>query len=171
MIAFDDGPLETTGPILDALAQRGVRAAFFVVGERITGNEDLLERMVAEGHEIGNHGWSHRAMDVMELDVLADKIAVTHRAIVEACGVAPSRFRPPFRRLAGPGLRLAEEIYGRVELESSIGDYRMTAVEIVEMAALVPPGRTIWLHDGHWPTVEALPTILAHRAALEAVAA
>ena len=59
-LTFDDGPRrDTTAPLLDGLRDRGAHATFFVIGEQIPGNEDLLERMAAEGHQIGNHTYSH----------------------------------------------------------------------------------------------------------------
>ena len=100
IVAFDDGPCETTGPILDILAEHQARAVFFVNGKNIAGNEHLLERMVAEGHEIGNHGWSHRALvdDGITLPEVLTEIQSTHDAIVAAAGVSPTKFRTPFVR-------------------------------------------------------------------------
>ena len=55
-LTFDDGPhSETTPQLLDVLAQHGARATFFLIGERVLGNEPLVERIVAEGHEVANH--------------------------------------------------------------------------------------------------------------------
>ena len=59
-LTFDDGPRSsTTGPLLDGLALREVPATFFLVGNRIPGNEDLVRRMAAEGHQIGIHTYDH----------------------------------------------------------------------------------------------------------------
>lgn len=171
MIAFDDGPVETTGAILDTLAEHGAQAAFFVVGERIAGNEELLRRMVVDGHEIGSHGWSHTAPEDILLSRFAVELVDAHQAILDACGYEAARYRPPFRRIPQAHLALAEAMYARVELESSLGDYDLNANAIVAMAALVPPGRTVWLHDDVDATVDALPRILTARAALEQVAA
>ena len=55
-LTFDDGPRRsTTGPLLEGLAERGVHATFFLVGEMVEGNEDLVEQMAAQGHQIGVH--------------------------------------------------------------------------------------------------------------------
>ena len=59
-ITFDDGPRRgTTARLLDGLRERGASATFFLVGERLAGNEDLVLRMQAEGHQVGAHTWSH----------------------------------------------------------------------------------------------------------------
>lgn len=59
-LTFDDGPRSsTTGPLLDGLALREAPATFFLVGSRIPGNEELVRRMAAEGHQIGIHTYDH----------------------------------------------------------------------------------------------------------------
>ena len=59
-LTFDDGPRrDTTSVLLDGLLERGVSATFFVIGRQIPGNEDLLRRMRAEGHQVGNHTYLH----------------------------------------------------------------------------------------------------------------
>lgn len=63
-ITFDDGPRRgTTARLLDGLRERGASATFFLVGERLAGNEDLVLRMQAEGHQVGTHTWSHIRLD------------------------------------------------------------------------------------------------------------
>ena len=60
-LTFDDGPHpEHTPQVLDVLKQYDVKATFFVIGTRIAGNEDILKRIHAEGHQTGNHSFSHK---------------------------------------------------------------------------------------------------------------
>lgn len=162
MIAFDDGPLETTGPILDILERAGAKATFFVVGERIAGRQDLLQRMCAEGHEIGNHSWSHARMPALTDEEIVEELELCDRAIAEACSVRPSRFRPPFVAHDERVLEAAAAKGLAVDVEASFGDYSLTATEIID-ECLTRVDEPLWLHDGHWPTVEALPAILAAR--------
>ena len=62
-LTFDDGPRRsTTAALLDGLSQRGVRATFFLVGSNVEGNEDLIARMEAEGHQVGIHSASHKML-------------------------------------------------------------------------------------------------------------
>ena len=59
-LTFDDGPEPgRTEKILDVLAERNAKAVFFLIGSKIEGNEALVERMLAEGHRVGIHSWSH----------------------------------------------------------------------------------------------------------------
>ena len=82
-LTFDDGPrAATTGALLDALAQRGVHATFFVIGENVEGNEELLLRMEREGHQIGLHTFHHRSLAQVnsagfyaEVDTLREKLS------------------------------------------------------------------------------------------------
>jgi peptidoglycan/xylan/chitin deacetylase (PgdA/CDA1 family) len=66
-LTIDDGPdPQTTPPILDLLAEHGARATFFLITSRIPGNEDLLRRMIAEGHELANHSTRDHPSDDLE---------------------------------------------------------------------------------------------------------
>src|SRR5215467_6119359 len=62
-LTFDDGPdPESTPRVLDALAERQVRGTFFLVGERAVRAPQTVRAIVASGHEIASHGWSHRSL-------------------------------------------------------------------------------------------------------------
>ena len=72
-LTFDDGPRSsTTGRLLDELALREVPATFFLLGHRIPGNEDLVRRMAAEGHQIGVHTYDHVETRSLLLDILGE---------------------------------------------------------------------------------------------------
>lgn len=97
VLTFDDGPdpLYTPG-ILDTLARYKVRAMFFVCGEMATDNRDLLRRMVAEGHVIGNHTWTHPLIPELTRPALASEIGRTSDVVQEIVGEAPLWFRAPY---------------------------------------------------------------------------
>ena len=76
-LTFDDGPGPYTGRLLDGLAQYNAKATFFVLGYRIPGNEALLARMAAEGHEIGNHSYSHSLFQTMGQSAISAEIRQT----------------------------------------------------------------------------------------------
>jgi len=92
-LSFDDGPGPQTPAILDVLAEHGARGTFFVLGESIEGREEILARTIAEGHEIGNHTFSHpHALDLEEPELEHD-IARCQRLLTAA---EPALFRPPY---------------------------------------------------------------------------
>jgi peptidoglycan/xylan/chitin deacetylase (PgdA/CDA1 family) len=96
-LTFDDGPdPEWTPRVLERLAAGGVRATFFVVGERAERAPDLVRRMAAEGHEVGNHSWSHRSLWLCGPRATADEIARAHDCITALAGTPPRHFRPPW---------------------------------------------------------------------------
>jgi peptidoglycan-N-acetylglucosamine deacetylase len=97
-LTFDDGPGPSTPEVLDVLQQNGVPATFFVVGEKAAAEPAMLQRIVAAGHVIGDHTWSHHipsAKAGWNARTLTREIQHTRRAIVNATGREPCLFRPP----------------------------------------------------------------------------
>ena len=96
-LTFDDGPKsETTSALLDGLSQRGIHATFFIIGENVAGNEDLLLRMDREGHQIGLHTFHHRSLaQVNGADFYAevDKLRETLSGLL---GRKDFMLRPPY---------------------------------------------------------------------------
>jgi peptidoglycan-N-acetylglucosamine deacetylase len=96
-ITFDDGPHGALTPrLLDILRDRQVKATFFVVGDRCTRFAPILRRMLAEGHEIGNHTWTHpRAPHHLEPAAFQQEVRRTHDTLVALTGAHPTCYRPP----------------------------------------------------------------------------
>lgn len=96
-LTFDDGPHGTyTSELLDGLKQRGVVASFFVLGEHIEGNEELILRMKEEGHLIGNHTFSHVKLDTLSDSAACDEVRRTCEAIEAVTGEKVEYIRPPY---------------------------------------------------------------------------
>lgn len=95
-LTFDDGPHpEHTPRLLDALADVGARGTFFVVGERAEQHPDLIRRIVGEGHELGNHTWTHSEPSVTSTARFLDEVAQTRRLIQDLTGRDCRLTRPP----------------------------------------------------------------------------
>ena len=97
-LTFDDGPGPWTPAVLDVLQQAQVRATFFVVGKSVTAEPEMLRRVLAEGHALGNHTWSHKiptAAAGWNRARLAVEIERTSQVIFDAAGRKPCLFRPP----------------------------------------------------------------------------
>jgi peptidoglycan/xylan/chitin deacetylase (PgdA/CDA1 family) len=97
-LTFDDGPGTATPQVLDVLRAASVRATFFVIGQDAAANPEVLQRIVADGHVLGDHTWSHRIPSVAagwKRSRLAGEIERTRRAIFDATGLEPCLFRPP----------------------------------------------------------------------------
>jgi peptidoglycan-N-acetylglucosamine deacetylase len=173
-VTFDDGPHpEGTPRILEVLAEQGARATFFLVGEQVVRRPALTQRIVAEGHGIGLHGYRHRPHPSRSAAAMAEDFQRGVAAIADATGVAPLVHRPPYGVYSPASLRIARERGLQPLLWSRWGkDWRKftTPPRIAARAtrALVP-GDVILLHDAdfysskgsHWRTVMALEMILA----------
>ncbi len=96
-LTFDDGPHQTCTPaLLNGLKQREVKATFFLMGENIAGKEPLVQRMQAEGHLIGNHGYRHIQMTKEEAEQACADIEQTEKLIQSITGKRPEYLRPPY---------------------------------------------------------------------------
>ena len=96
-LTFDDGPRSsTTGPLLDGLALREVPATFFLVGSRIPGNEDLVRRMAAEGHQIGIHTYDHVELKGLSRQDFDLQVGKTRALITQLVGEGNYWLRPPY---------------------------------------------------------------------------
>lgn len=96
-LTFDDGPKQgTTDRLLDGLKERGAVATFFLIGEQIEENAALVTRMAEEGHQIGNHTWSHKRLEGAPADEAAHEAARTEAALEALLGGGEYWLRPPY---------------------------------------------------------------------------
>lgn len=96
-ITFDDGPGKgTTEKLLDGLKERGVKATFFLVGEKIEDNRELVARMYAEGHLIGNHTFTHVQLSKVDGKQALEEIVKTNTLIEEITGEPVRYISPPY---------------------------------------------------------------------------
>ena len=102
-LTFDDGPDPTWTPaILDVLKRRGVKATFFVIGQNAVARPDLVRRAYREGHEIGNHSYTHPNMAHVSEDRVRLELTACQRAVESAIGRQINLFRPPFNADSEP---------------------------------------------------------------------
>ena len=165
-LTFDDGPWDDTPAVLDLLAQYHVKATFCMVGRQVATHAALVRRIVAEGHTLCNHTWSHdemlrsRPTDRIsaELQRTTDAIhAVVPGAVVAYFRAPGGNFSPQVVSIAaGMGMT---SIYWSVDPQ----DWRGPGVQsiITNVLTYTRPGSIVLLHDGAGPqTVVALRTIL-----------
>lgn len=100
-LTFDDGPDEVFTPqILDILKKYNVKATFFVIGQKVEYNKNIVKREFDEGHEIGNHTFSHINVSKNGFKKIQKEIVDTQKAIKNVTGVYPKVFRPPYRAIS-----------------------------------------------------------------------
>jgi cellulose synthase/poly-beta-1,6-N-acetylglucosamine synthase-like glycosyltransferase/peptidoglycan/xylan/chitin deacetylase (PgdA/CDA1 family) len=173
-LTFDDGPGEWTEAILDVLSGHGAQATFFVIGRAAERHPDLIRRMDAEGHEIGNHTWSHQQLTGQPGWQQTLQLDLTGRAVVAADGVTPRLYRPPYSGTpAGLDASDLESIAaaGRrglvaVLTDHDSRDWARPGAEAVADAALPPDanGGIVLFHDGGGDRAE---TVAALRLVIE----
>src|ERR1700682_1688313 len=95
-LTFDDGPSPDTEGILDILAAHKIRATFFMVGREVESFPGIAQRVFAEGHEVGNHSYSHPCYLFRRSSETREQIQRTQDVIAETIGVRPKVARPPF---------------------------------------------------------------------------
>ena len=96
-ITFDDGPHpKYTLKLLDGLKKRNVKATFFVIGENVSNNPDVIKRMAEDGHLIGNHTYSHVQLTCISEEKAITEINKTSELITTYAGVSPKYIRPPY---------------------------------------------------------------------------
>lgn len=173
-LTFDDGPDPAVTPkVLDALAAHGARATFFVIGRHVEAHPDLAARIVAEGHQLGNHTQGHartlnlRSARVMQAEI--ERAEATLRSVPSG-PVGRPPYRPPVGLKSPPLARAAQRLGLEVVMWSlHARDTRGASAEAIATRVLdrVRPGDIVLLHDGHdlggpprMATAEALPTIL-----------
>jgi peptidoglycan/xylan/chitin deacetylase (PgdA/CDA1 family) len=165
-LTFDDGPDPVLTPkLLDILKERGLTATFFMVGRNVSAFPAIVRRMVQEGHEVGNHSWSHPLLTQLGPQSVESQLRRTHDAIVKACGVAPLLYRPPYgATTASQRLRIEKSFgYPAILWDVDPLDWqtpRQAQKVYDRILSRVRPGSIILCHDIHETTIAAMPVVL-----------
>jgi peptidoglycan/xylan/chitin deacetylase (PgdA/CDA1 family)/Flp pilus assembly protein TadD len=164
-LTFDDGPNPLFTPrLLDILRMHKVRATFFMVGTQVLSWPDLARQVADEGHEIGNHSFSHPNMKLLSPERVEHEVLRAKVVIEQATGRATRLFRPPGGRFSDQAVRAAAAVGHRTVLwtsnilESEVRDPHAIALR---MARELAGGGIALMHNGRDETVEVLPQLLA----------
>jgi peptidoglycan/xylan/chitin deacetylase (PgdA/CDA1 family) len=151
-LTFDDGPdPEFTPHVLDALQRHGARATFMMMGWNCVHHPDLVKRVVADGHEIGNHTWSH--LDLATTDPATAELELRRGrdAIERISGQDVAFFRPPRGELSGVAALYAAQAQQSILMWTVDGGAHLerTTSQIHDhLVAAVKPGYIVDFHDG-----------------------
>ena len=164
-MTFDDGPHPTLTPILlDMLAARGIKATFYLIGSMVAAYPDVARRIVAEGHDVGNHTWRHPFLTSLGDHAVLREIERTNDAIWQATRTIAPTMRPPYGAIDA---RLSRLIHDRFNLPTVMWsvdtqDWRRPGSSVVasRVVAGAVPGAIILAHDIHEATVRAMPAAL-----------
>jgi peptidoglycan/xylan/chitin deacetylase (PgdA/CDA1 family) len=165
-LSFDDGPTPQGVELaIRVLRENGARATFFLIGGEIAGREPLVRRLLAEGHEVGNHSYSHQRMIFHWPSFYEDEVMRTD-ALLRAAGVpAPTLFRPPFgKKLIGLPNALARHDYRMIMWDVEDPQGATTARDYADrVVGAARPGSIILMHvmySSNQVARAALPLVL-----------
>jgi len=176
-LTFDDGPSPDTEGILDVLAEHHLSATFFMVGREVESFPGIAQRVFAEGHEVGNHSYSHPLYLFQRGAETRDQVKRTQDVIAKTIGVRPMFARPPCG-VRSPAYFGATHSLNLLTVQWDVAgfDWKRNSPNQIARNVLrkVRAGSIILLHDGDSSgkqgrrnTVRALPLIiegLKHRA-------
>lgn len=172
-LTFDDGPsTKVTTKILDVLQKEGVKATFFIVGDRTAGREEIVRRTARDGHTLGVHSQTHKYSEIYASNKsLIKDIKTCAQKITQLTGVIPHVYRFPGGIAKDSTKKLVEaEGYRVVGWNAVCGDEEIrgaTADTLYEQAVRTSAGKrqvVLLCHDSasHAATAEALPRIIAY---------
>lgn len=154
-LTFDDGPDPQFTPIiLDILKNHGAQATFFVIGQKAKTHPQILQRMAAEGHEIGNHSYSHPDFNKLNKDAQLEEIDKTTAIIKRLTGQNPVLLRPPGGYLSYDLVEMTKKrnltiAYWTYQQDSKDWRNETKASAIARhIIKNIRPGQIIILHDG-----------------------
>ncbi|WP_232735748.1 polysaccharide deacetylase family protein [Alteribacter populi] len=163
-LTFDDGPDPRFTPgVLDVLSEYNVPATFFLMGARAEANPDLAQRIVEEGHVVGNHTfWHPDLVEEADVDLLVEEVTRTEDVLAEVLGLRTTLFRAPYGFLYR---ELVEELeilnYSVIGWSVDSLDWQeITPEEIAEnVLTQIQPGSIVLMHDGAEPEFDRTQTI------------
>ncbi len=164
-MTFDDGPHPKNTPrLLDMLKERKIKATFYLIGNRVVTWPEIAKRIADEGHEIGNHSWSHPFLNKLSNARVLKEIDKTTMAIWNHTGRPPVTFRPPYgaftrrqRTWLHEGRKLPTILWS-----VDPADWRRPGSSVVAQRILKHSrsGAIILSHDIHRGTIDAMPRTL-----------
>jgi peptidoglycan/xylan/chitin deacetylase (PgdA/CDA1 family) len=165
-ITFDDGPHRVNTPkLLNLLRERNIKATWFIVGEMARENPDLIRRILAEGHEIGNHTMTH-PLNITRLsrEKLEEEVGGTAKLLEDIAGYHSRLFRPPGGNTNPEIKQFLYDHYGYSTILWSVdpNDWKRPGVSVVahRLIAGARDGGILLCHDIHAPTIAAMPETL-----------
>ena len=166
-LTFDDGiHPDITPKVLDILNKFQIPAVFFIIGKNIAGNESILERMVNEGHEVGNHSHDHSFwFDLKSSAAMGEEMRCANQKIEAIIGRPCTIFRPPYG-VTNPNLAKAIQQSGMRSIGWSLRSMDTVAKDagslLQKLKSETKPGVIVLLHDRCQITTEVLTDYIEH---------
>lgn len=151
-LTFDDGPMPDWTPrVLDTLDRLDVSATFFLVGRHLRDHADIVAGGRYDGHEVGNHTWSHADLAQLDADGVLRELQATHDEIALQLGREPRLMRPPWGHVGGSTLIVADKLGYDVAMWSQLVPEKQHVGDpdgfVRQIVADARPGSIILAHD------------------------
>ena len=150
-LTFDDGPHPLfTNRLLDIFKEKGIKATFFVAGNKIEKHKKIISRMIAEGHELGNHSYYHKNLIFKKKSMIREEIQKTDRLLRELGVKGDIHFRPPFGRLLFAACSVIASLNKKVIMWNvPTRDFKESDPNVIlkRIYKRIKPGAIIVLHD------------------------
>jgi len=165
-LTFDDGPsAKLTPKLLDLLGTHHIKATFFVIGQNVADHPEIVARAAREGHEIGNHSWSHPAFAKMSDEAVRRELQKTDDAIHSATGNEPTLVRPPYGSITARQKKWINEEFGYKIVMWDVDPFdwkRPGPIAVTNrIVRNTRAGSIVLSHDIHPGTIEAMPAAIA----------
>jgi peptidoglycan/xylan/chitin deacetylase (PgdA/CDA1 family) len=165
-LTFDDGPsAKLTPKLLDLLGTHHIKATFFVIGQNVADHPEIVARAAREGHEIGNHSWSHPAFAKMSDEAVRRELQKTDDAIHSATGNQPTLVRPPYGSITARQKKWISEEFGYKIVMWDVDPFdwkRPGPITVTNrIVRNTRAGSIVLSHDIHPGTIEAMPAAIA----------
>ncbi|WP_308250935.1 polysaccharide deacetylase family protein [Nonomuraea rhizosphaerae] len=162
-LTFDDGPGKYAGTLLDTLKKYDAKATFFLEGQYAKSRPQFVKRMVKEGHELGNHSYSHPNFTTIETGAIKNEIQKTQDVVKKAAGVEPKLLRPPYGMLDVRTSEVAAE-FGMPMILWTAGSRdwatKNSAAIKKQTLAVAKRDSIILMHDWVKQTVDVMPSLV-----------
>jgi len=164
-LTFDDGPHEMSLLVLELLKKYNVKATFFCIGKNIELHPEILKKVIAEGHTVGNHTYSHSPFfDFYRKNKVIAEIKRTDDLITSVSGEKPVLFRPPYG-VTNPSIRRALAVTNHKTIGWNIrsldGISEKRNFLLNRIIKRIKPGGIVLLHDTSLQTVNVLEQLLS----------
>ena len=150
-LTLDDGPHpEFTTELLDIFKEKGIKATFFVTGSNIEKHKNIVKRMITEGHELGNHSYSHKNLIFKKKSMIREEIEKTDNILRELGVKGEIHFRPPFGRLLFAASAVLASLNKKVIMWNvPTKDFKENDPNVIlkRIYKRIKPGSIIVLHD------------------------
>lgn len=163
-MTFDDGPHPSLTPkLLDILKERNIKCTFFLIGQNVKAYPNIVRRILAEGHEIGAHTYTHCSLTSRNDDQIRSELKKSEEVLMAAASYRPQFIRPPYGAINTRIKQMMFSEFGYSTIMWSVDpqDWRRPGVSVVTSRLVngARPGSIMLAHDIHPPTIQAMPAM------------